>query len=348
MKRMNQQHLIRAIVTLLAFSVCYQPLRVAAEDAPSSGLQKGDRIVFLGDSITAGGVGEGGYVTLIERGMARHHGGMEIEISGAGISGNKVPDLQKRLQRDVLDQEPTVVVIYIGINDVWHWNRDAGTTQEDYEAGLRDIIGRCQEAGARVVLCTPSVIGERNDGTNPMDSMLDQYAAISRKVAADLSCPLVDLRKQFLEHLKQHNPDNKERGVLTTDGVHLNAAGNRLVADSIVDVLCGQDHSPQRVMRHVVMFKFKEDTTAEKVREIEQAFAALPEKIDTIIDFEFGTDVSIEGKSKGFTHCFLVTFRDEAGRAVYLPHPAHEAFVKLVVPHIEDVLVVDYWTSLAD
>ncbi|MDV7400959.1 Dabb family protein, partial [Arthrospira platensis SPKY1] len=99
-----------------------------------------------------------------------------------------------------------------------------------------------------------------------------------------------------------------------------------------------------RVLRHVVMFKFKEATTPAQVKEIEQAFAALPGKIDTIIDFEFGTDVSVEGKSKGFTHCFLVTFRDEAGRAAYLPHPAHDAFVKLVVPHIEDVLVVDYWT----
>ncbi|MCL4207217.1 MAG: Dabb family protein [Pirellulaceae bacterium] len=133
--------------------------------------------------------------------------------------------------------------------------------------------------------------------------------------------------------------------MLTTDGVHLNAEGNRFVADSIVGVVCGQDHAAGRVLRHVVVFKFKEGTTPEQVKQIEQAFAALPGKIDTIIDFEFGTDVSVEGKSKGFTHCFVVTFRDEAGRAAYLPHPAHDAFVKLVVPHVEDVLVVDYWTA---
>jgi lysophospholipase L1-like esterase len=347
MKRMRHWNSFFFVAFLGVGVVLGATLQVVADERPS-GLQRGDRIVFLGDSITAGGVREGGYVTLIGQGIARHHADLEIEIIGAGISGNKVPDLQKRLQSDVLDKKPTLVVIYIGINDVWHWNRDAGTTKEDYEAGLRDIIGRCRQAGARVVLCTPSVIGERTDGSNPFDEMLDQYAAISRRVAAELSCPLVDLRKRFLEHLKQHNPDNAERGVLTTDGVHLTAAGNRLVADSIVAVVCGQDHTAQRVMRHVVLFKFKEGTTPEQVRSIEQAFAGLPAKIDTIIDFEWGTDVSIEGKSKGFTHGFLVTFRDEAGRAVYLPHPAHEAFVKLVVPHIEDVLVFDYWTHRKD
>jgi lysophospholipase L1-like esterase len=347
MKRMHRWNLWFTSALLLATIALGSTLHVAADDQ-SPGLQKGDRIVFLGDSITAGGVREDGYVTLIGQGVAQHHADLEIEIIGAGISGNKVPDLQKRLQRDVLDKKPTVVVIYIGINDVWHWNRDAGTTKEDYEAGLRDVIGRCQQAGARVVVCTPSVIGERIDGSNQFDEMLDQYAAISRKVAAELSCQLVDLRKHFLRHLKEHNTDNAERGVLTTDGVHLNVAGNRLVAKSIVAVVCGQDHATGRVMRHVVLFKFKEATTPEQVKSIEQAFAALPAQIDTIIDFEFGTDVSVEGKSKGFTHCFLVTFGDEAGRAVYLPHPAHDAFVKLVVPHIEDVLVFDYWTSAAD
>ena len=75
------------------------------------------------------------------------------------------------------------------------------------------------------------------------------------------------------------------------------------------------------------------------------AFAALPKKIDAIKDFEWGTDVSVENKSAGFTHCFIVTFADEKGREVYLPHPAHKDFVKIVGPVLEDVLVVDYWTK---
>jgi len=101
----------------------------------------------------------------------------------------------------------------------------------------------------------------------------------------------------------------------------------------------------ERLLRHVVMFKFKDGTSAVKLAEIEKAFCALPGKIDAIHGFEWGTDVSVEGKTMGFTHCFLVTFRDEAGRDIYLPHPAHEAFRAIMRPHLENVLVIDYWAS---
>lgn len=103
--------------------------------------------------------------------------------------------------------------------------------------------------------------------------------------------------------------------------------------------------APRKMLRHVVLFKFKEGTTKEQIKEIETAFGGLPSKIDTIRDFEWGTDVSPEGKSKGFTHCFFVTFADEKGRDVYLPHAAHKDFVKIVGPHVADVCVVDYWTQ---
>lgn len=99
------------------------------------------------------------------------------------------------------------------------------------------------------------------------------------------------------------------------------------------------------MLRHVVLFKFKEDATKEQIQEVEKAFAQLPSKIDAIEDFEWGTNNSPEGHDKGFTHCFLVTFRDEAGRSEYLPHPAHQAFVKVLRPILDDVTVVDYWAS---
>ena len=95
-------------------------------------------------------------------------------------------------------------------------------------------------------------------------------------------------------------------------------------------------------LRHVVFFKFKDGTSPEKLKEITDAFAELPKKIDAIRDFEWGTDVSVENLSKGFTHCFFVTFDDEKGRDAYLPHPAHKAFVDIVKPHLDDVCVVDY------
>src|SRR5258708_10856377 len=86
-----------------------------AEDTPA--LKKGEKIVFLGDSITQAGVSPKGYVTVIKNTMADKHKELGIEVIGAGISGNKVPDLQKRLEKDVLAKKTTVLVIYIAIND---------------------------------------------------------------------------------------------------------------------------------------------------------------------------------------------------------------------------------------
>ena len=104
-------------------------------------------------------------------------------------------------------------------------------------------------------------------------------------------------------------------------------------------------NSSNKVLRHVVLFSFKPTSTVGDIQQVEQAFAALPSQIDEIIDFEWGTDVSVEGKAQGFTHCFFVTFRDAAGRDAYLPHPAHQAFGQLLRPHLEKVLVLDYWTQ---
>ena len=98
-------------------------------------------------------------------------------------------------------------------------------------------------------------------------------------------------------------------------------------------------------LRHIVLFKFTETSTEDDIRQIEEAFAALPSQIDEIKDFEWGTNNSPEGLDKGFTHSFLVTFDSEEGRDIYLPHPAHQEFVDLVGPHVEDVLVVDYWAK---
>jgi lysophospholipase L1-like esterase len=205
-------------------------------------LKKGDRIVFLGDSITAGGVKPNGYVTLIKNHLTEKYKDLGIEVIGAGVSGNKVPNLQARLDKDVLAKKPTLVVIYIGINDVWHGEKNPanGTPPDKYEAGLKEIIGKIQGAGARVILCTPSVIGEKKDGANSLDKKLDEYSEISRKVAADTKSQLCDLRKAFLEYEKANNKEDKEKGVLTGDRVHLNDAGNKFVAETMLKVIEGK------------------------------------------------------------------------------------------------------------
>lgn len=224
--------------TLALAAALAVPTAILAADAPTP-LKKGDRIVFLGDSITQAGAGPKGYVTMIREAVTEKHKDWGLEVIGAGISGNKVPDIQKRLQKDVLDKKPTVVVIYIGINDVWHGEKDPakGTSKEAFEAGLGDVIDKCKAAGARVVLCTPSVIGEKADGSNTLDAKLDEYSGISRKVAKDKGAELCDLRQAFIDHLKAKNSDNKEKGILTGDRVHLNEAGNRFVAETILKAL---------------------------------------------------------------------------------------------------------------
>ena len=103
--------------------------------------------------------------------------------------------------------------------------------------------------------------------------------------------------------------------------------------------------STEKVLRHVVLFKFKETSTKEDVKKVEDAFRALPSKIPAIKSLEWGTNNSPENINQGFTHCFFVTFASEADRAIYLPHPDHKAFGQVLRPHLDKVLVVDYWTE---
>jgi lysophospholipase L1-like esterase len=189
---------------------------------------KDERIAFFGDSITQAGNAEGGYVDLIRRTLKSESS--SAIIIPAGISGHKVPDLLKRLDKDVIDKKPTVVFIYIGINDVWHSQSGSGTDIEAYGEGLRKIIRSIHKSGSKVVLATPTVIGEKAKGENPLDEMLEEYAAVSRKVAKEEKAILCDLRAAFVDYLGVFNPKNLEKGILTADGVHLNEMGNILVA----------------------------------------------------------------------------------------------------------------------
>jgi lysophospholipase L1-like esterase len=357
------------LVAAMAFTMLYACTVTNLAFAEDSPLKAGDRIVFLGDSITQAGAGPGGYVTLVKEALAKDHPDLKAEVIGAGISGNKVPDLEGRLERDVLSKKPSIVVIYIGINDVWHWTNGKGTKKEDFDAGLRRIIKKINDANGKVILCTATVIGEKTDGSNSQDKMLDEYCEVSRTVAKETKTQLLDLRKLFLDYLKQHNPKNADRGILTSDSVHLSAAGNRFLADRMLEALgavkaegkaegnakaennvkaestAKASASVGKKLRHFVLFKFKDNAKADQVQAVVDAFGALPRKINTIIDFEMGTDVGVEMRANGFTHGFMVTFADEKGRETYLPHPAHEEFKKLVGPVIDKVLVFDYWVK---
>ena len=98
------------------------------------------------------------------------------------------------------------------------------------------------------------------------------------------------------------------------------------------------------LLRHVVLFKFKEGTAQADIDKIQQAFSALPSKIPQIASYEWGLNNSPEGLNQDFTHCFFLTFKSEEDRAIYLPHPDHKAFGEALGSHLGGVLVVDYWT----
>ena len=100
-----------------------------------------------------------------------------------------------------------------------------------------------------------------------------------------------------------------------------------------------------KVLRHVVLFKFKDGSSRADVKKVEDAFAALADKISLIKDFEWGTNNSPENLNQGLTHCFLATFSNEKDRDAYLVHPEHKAFVEILKPHLDKATVVDYWTK---
>lgn len=103
------------------------------------------------------------------------------------------------------------------------------------------------------------------------------------------------------------------------------------------------DKNSKALLRHVVLFKYKDQSTAADVKKIEQAFRELPSKISLIKDFEFGVNNSPENLNQGLTHCYFLSFSSAKDRDAYLVHPAHKAFTDIAGPHIDKVTVVDYW-----
>lgn len=195
---------------------------------------KKTKVIFFGDSITQAGVNPGGYIMRIDSMCAKEGLKESYEFAGAGISGNKIYDLYLRMEDDVLAKDPGMVFIYVGVNDVWHKaTSGTGTDADKFEKFYAAVIKKLKDKNIKVVLCTPATIGEKTDFSNQQDGDLNQYSKIIRGLATKNNLPLVDLRKIFLDYNIKTNPENKTKGILTTDGVHLNAAGNQLVADEM-------------------------------------------------------------------------------------------------------------------
>ncbi len=202
--------------------------------------QKKKRVIFFGDSITQQGADRGGFIPRIDSMSRLENKSGEFEFIGSGISGNKVYDLYLRLDDDVFAKNPDVVVIFIGVNDVWHKvTSGTGTDADKFERFYDAILKKLKEKNIKVIVCTPAVIGEKTDLTNQQDGDMNRYANIVRSLAQKNNLPLVDLRQKFTDYNKQYNTENKDRGILTKDGVHLNAKGNQVVAEEMWTVLKG-------------------------------------------------------------------------------------------------------------
>lgn len=203
--------------------------------------QKKKKIVFFGDSITQAAVQPGGFITLLKDSLAKQNV-TDYELVGAGIGGNKIYDMYLRMNEDVISQSPDIVVIFEGVNDVWHKTLlGTGTDADKYEKFYRAVVNELQAKNIKILLCTPAAIGEKKDCTNPQDGDLNKYSNIIRKIAADENLPVCDLRSIVLNYEQQYNTQNVEKGVLTVDGVHLNDAGNKLVAREMWSKLSEMD-----------------------------------------------------------------------------------------------------------
>lgn len=199
---------------------------------------KTQKVVFFGDSITEMGAKPGGYIVRMKDALEKKGMGSDYDLIGAGIGGNKVYDLYLRMDDDVLAQNPDVVFVWVGVNDVWHKvTSGTGTDPDKFEKFYTAIINKLLDKHIRTILVTPAVIGEKTDFTNQQDGDLNAYTQIIRNLAQKYHCGLVDLRETFHTYDLKNNPGNKPSGILTVDKVHLNDTGNQLVADTMLEAL---------------------------------------------------------------------------------------------------------------
>jgi len=210
------------------------PLVPTATDAPKQlQLRTDDKIVTLGDSITAAG----GYQRFVEQVIAANYPQFTaLKLINAGVSGNKAENMIARFDKDVLAKQPTIVTINVGINDVWHRlkNPHDDNVLKTYRENVAKMVDKAQAAGARVILLAPTVIQENPDAEG--NKRLPLYVAAMREIAAEKKCQFVDLHGMFLEALK-HKPATEKGNWLTSDGVHMKPLGNAIMALGILRAL---------------------------------------------------------------------------------------------------------------
>ena len=222
-------------------------------DVPAQGqsllVKKGEKIAFMGDSITAGGARKNGYVTFVMDALNKE--GLELALVPAGKSGNRSRDMLARLEASVISKEPDWMTLSCGVNDVWHFTLRLGDRTfegvplEDYQKNILEILERAEAAGIKVMILTSTMIGE--DPEKETNKKLIPYNEFLREIAKEKDLPLADLSKDMHDALKKI-PDEEGKArmfgepgyqrriknKLTTDGCHMNKLGNIMMAKGVL------------------------------------------------------------------------------------------------------------------
>lgn len=202
-------------------------------DAPKKcQLKQGDTIVAIGDSITEAG----GYLRDIDAVLAQQYPKLKLaKVINKGISGQKAEELAARFDKDVVKLKPTFVTLSIGVNDVWH-RLGKPLDKKDvafYKKNVAKMVDQAQKAGIRVILLTPTIVGE--DPKTEANKRLVAFVKAEKEIAAEKKCQIVDLHGMFLKALTKKPADKKTW--LTFDGVHMNPPGDAIMAIGVLRAL---------------------------------------------------------------------------------------------------------------
>ena len=257
-------------------------------------VHSGDKVAFLGDSITQQGQGSpGGYVQLVGSGLAAN--GVKIEIIGAGISGHKSNQMLERLDRDVLSKKPQWMTLSCGVNDVWHGVN--GVPLDDYKKNITAIIDKAQAAGVKVMILTSTMIKE--DQANPENQKLVAYNDCLRALAQEKKCLLADLNAEMQATLAEIAKTRPGKGnMLTVDGVHMAAAGNVMMANGVLKGFGVDAEGLEKAkiawldVPNFSTVNAKMALTQRQLQQLEKVAAARNTTVDKLINEEFAKGVT--------------------------------------------------------
>lgn len=206
-------------------------------------IKKGDKIAFLGDSITQAGAKPGGYCHLIIETL--NQAGLEVTPKYSGVSGHKSNQMLARLEKDVTSHKPQWMTLSCGVNDVWHGKN--GVELPEYKENITQIVDQAQAAGIKVILLTSTMIKE--DPSNDQNQKLKGYNEFLVQLSKDKKCLLADLNGIMQETIKTMEKDQRGNTV-TSDGVHMNSAGNIMMAKGILSVMGFSDEELITAEKH--------------------------------------------------------------------------------------------------